>query len=143
MKYLLALLFVTPVFADHTIDVKNTFCSFDIQGAVLEFGNCMATIDLRDTGAFGAVVATLNYDEKDLTAPRNIPRDWPGLKLRGTGVVEGLYNKHIETLASCVMVASDQTVYTTDDWNLEIKWRGQNSVMLEKLVYRLDCRSGM
>ena len=164
MKYLtIALLglLLTPVIAnaDQRFESHQGICHFayDVSNDDNEvyFENCKNTIDVFNgvmtngiTSASGTSTITQSYILKDGAQPHTL-----STKLKGAdaGI---LYVNHLSAPNTpCVMVTSNynaandddnETVYVSNDWNLEIDVSPYNSVTGRMTyTYTLACRNGV
>lgn len=162
MKHLLllALLILNAnVQADQRFESWQGLCHFayDVNDDDNEvyFANCKNTIDTHNTGdgngrlAYGSSVVTETYSLHDLT----IPKFNSGGLLKGTDADGTIYDdSYAISNAPCVMVTSNydagaddnnETVYVTNDWNLEIDMGAVGDGLITDVSFKLSCRGGV
>jgi hypothetical protein len=121
------------------------------------FANCLNSINTYDANdgqgrlAYGTSKVTQIYKLTDYTIPQ-----FKDVKLKGVDAAKMQYPNNIYKTALntlCVMVTSNydagnddnnETVYNTNDWNLEIDL-GQYDYKNDEMIvtYTLDCRRGI
>ena len=162
MKYfifILALLFAWNVQADQRFETWQNLCHFSYDPEdddnEVYFSTCQNTIDTHDAQdgqgrlAYGTSTVRQVYSLPDLTIPKL------GLgKLKGADADDTVYGDNYTSAPNtpCVMVTSNydagaddnnETVYVTNDWNLEILTEQVTVDLDTALVYKLDCRNGV
>lgn len=162
MKYLLALLLCLPlvVQADQRFETWQGLCHFAYDSAdddnEVYFANCSNSINTYDAQdgqgrlAYGTSKITESYHLPDLTRPA-----FQQGNLKGADADPAIYGDDYVTAAAtpCVMVTSNynaaaddnnETVYVTDNWNLEISNIGPiDSSLIMWVTFTLNCRNGI
>ena len=166
MKYLLFIMAILLSFgatADQRFESDGGYCHFaydtnDDDNEVY-FANCINTIDTYDAAdgqgrlAMGDTNVKKHYTVRDKTYIAALEKGNIYLKGNQTGESYGNYDV---SNAPCVMVTANydagnddqnETVYVTNDWNLEIRVYKREDDSFEKgnlkVTYNLACRNGI
>ena len=153
------LLMSVDVLADQRFETWQGLCHFayDVNDDDNEvyFANCKNTIDTHDRGdgagrlAYGTSIVSETYSLQDLT----FPKFTNGGFLKGVDASQDVYGSNYQVSnAPCVMVTSNynaaaddnnETVYITNDWNLEMNMVHVDSNLVTDVTFKLNCRSGV